>query len=90
MPVTGGYEFIGIGALTVLLGFIWKIWQDHSKLSTRMTEVLERHAASEERLSSVLDGLKENVRENTTVTRETKDVFSAILVRLIQDNKKDR
>ena len=85
-----GAEIVGIGAVTAGFGaLVWKMWQDHTKLSTKMTEALERNARSHQQLSDTLKGVRKSVEVNTEVTKAAKqstDSFSTLLLAIIKDN----
>ena len=63
--VQGGAVGIAI-SLVILIG---KIWSDSTKHAMKMTDVVEKNATA-------IVSLKESIKENTNVTRETKDLIN--------------
>ncbi|QQG43382.1 MAG: hypothetical protein HYW45_04295 [Candidatus Daviesbacteria bacterium] len=63
--VQGGAVGISI-SLVILIG---KIWSDSTKHAMKMTDVVEKNATA-------IVSLKESIKENTNVTRETKDLIN--------------
>ena len=63
--VQGGAVGISI-SLVILIG---KIWSDSTKHALKMTDVVEKNATA-------IVSLKESIRENTQVTRETKEMIN--------------
>jgi hypothetical protein len=80
------YEIIAIvgTVMTGFFGFLWKIWRDHSKLTSRVIDVVEKNAVSNKQLSGTIVDLEKSVVENTQITRATRESFTELLVALIK------
>lgn len=60
-----------LGASAGLLGIIYKMWADHTKLAIRVTDAFERNAVAATRLEGA-------VQANTKTT----DEFSRLLIKM--------
>lgn len=60
-----------VGISVALIGLVWKVWSSSDKHVMRMTDVVEKNA-------SAMESLKGAIKENTGVTRETKDLMVKI------------
>jgi hypothetical protein len=80
------YEIIAIvgTVITGFFGFLLKIWRDHSKLTNRVIDVVEKNAISNKQLSGTIVDLEKSVVENTQITRATRESFTELLVALIK------
>jgi len=75
-------ETVGIGAIALaLIGLVWKIWKEHSRLTDKVADVLEKNAVSHEHLN-------QSVKENTQVTKQTRDTFSKLITQILKRPKK--
>ena len=57
-----------VGISIALIALISKIWMDSSKHSEKITDVVERNATA-------MESLKGAIKENTEITKETKDLM---------------
>lgn len=81
--------FVGFGALvTSSLGFAYKIWKDHNRMIKEMNETLldmvAKNSQSNERQSTALFKLSDNVTENTIATKASTDMLSKLMLELIR------
>jgi hypothetical protein len=85
-----------IGAISALLlgvfGFVIKMWKDHTELSRRVLEVVERNATANEKLTSTVMSLKESTDKNTQATqqvaeatRQTRDTLSQLMIEVVKN-----
>lgn len=57
-----------VGISIALIALISKIWMDSSRHSEKITDVVEKNATA-------MESLKGAIKENTGITRETKDLI---------------
>lgn len=57
-----------VGISIALIALISKIWMDSSRHSVKITDVVERNATA-------MESLKGAIKENTQITKETKDLM---------------
>lgn len=87
-----------ITAITALLigvgGFVIKMWKDHTKISERALDVIEKNATASEKLAGSIGMLNLNVEKNTQVTaasgevtRQTKDTISQLMLELVKQRR---
>lgn len=57
-----------VGISVALIALISKIWMDSSRHSDKITDVVERNATA-------MESLKGAIKENTQITKETKDLM---------------
>lgn len=86
---------LALGLFTGFTAFVLKIWKEHTKQTTDLTEkmiqVVAQNAAGYEKLSSAINEVKLVTKENTEVTRnaaeatrQTKDNFSQMLIEVLR------
>lgn len=57
-----------VGISIALIALISKIWMDSSKHSEKITDVVEKNATA-------MESLRGAIKENTQITKETKDLM---------------
>lgn len=60
-----------VGISVALIALISKIWMDSSRHSEKITDVVEKNATA-------MESLKGAIKENTEITKETKEMIIKI------------
>lgn len=60
-----------VGISVALIGLVWKVWSSSDKHVERMTDVVEKNA-------SAMESLRGAIKENTEITKETKEMIIKI------------
>jgi len=70
--------FLALLVLTIIgTVFFWRwLTGDREKLANRLTEITDRHIASQEKLAEVVANNTSAMRENLTVMRDVKDTIT--------------